>query len=76
MARSSQRVLKRLGRVALIETADPAMGVGYSVRIGTLGLWSGDSLAEAKSNSTRQPVLPRHRRKPAIPNNRSCCAAS
>jgi hypothetical protein len=24
------------------------MGVGYSVRIGSLGLWSGDSLAEAE----------------------------
>ena len=48
MTRSSQRVLKRLGRVALMETANPAMGVGYSVRIGALGLWSGDSLAEAE----------------------------
>lgn len=48
MARSSQRVLRRHGRVALVETANPAMGVGYSVRIGSLGLWSGDSLAEAE----------------------------
>jgi hypothetical protein len=48
MALSSQRVLKRNGRVALVETANPILGVGYSVRIGSLGLWNGDSLAEAE----------------------------
>jgi hypothetical protein len=48
MTRSSQRVLKRYGRVALVETANPAMGVGYSVRIGSLGLWNGDNLTEAE----------------------------
>ena len=48
MARSSQRILKRKGRVSLIEAANPVMGVGYSVKIGTLGLWSGDNLAEAE----------------------------
>lgn len=48
MAPSSHRILKRQGRVSLVETANPSMGIGYSVRIGTLGLWSGDSLAEAE----------------------------
>ena len=48
MAPSSHRILKRQGRVSLVETANPNMGIGYSVRIGTLGLWSGDSLAEAE----------------------------
>jgi hypothetical protein len=48
MAPSSYRILKRKGRVTLVETANPAMGVDYSVRIGTLGLWSGDNLAEAE----------------------------
>lgn len=48
MARSTQRVLKRRGRASLIETANPAMGVGYSVKIGSLGLWSGDSLSDAE----------------------------
>jgi hypothetical protein len=48
MAKSTQRVLKRRGRVSLIETANPAMGVGYSVKIGSLGLWSGESLADAE----------------------------
>lgn len=48
MALSSHRVLKRKGRVSLIETANPRMGVGYSVKIGSLGLWSGGDLAEAE----------------------------
>ena len=48
MAVSSQRVLKRKGRVSLIETSNPVMGIGYSVKIGSLGLWSGDSLAQAE----------------------------
>ena len=48
MARSTQRVLKRRGRVSLIETANPPMPVGYSVKIGSLGLWSGDSLSDAE----------------------------
>jgi hypothetical protein len=48
MARSTQRVLKRHGRVSLIETANRAMGVGYSVKIGSLGLWSGESLSDAE----------------------------
>ena len=50
MAKSTQRVLKRRGRVSLIETANPAMGVGYSVKIGSLGLWSGESLADAEKH--------------------------
>lgn len=48
MALSTHRVLKRKGRVTLIETANPVMGTGYSVKIGTLGLWSGGDLAEAE----------------------------
>lgn len=48
MAVSSQRVLKRKGRVSLIETSNPVMGIGYSVKIGSLGLWNGDSLAQAE----------------------------
>jgi len=48
MAVNSQRVLKRKGRVSLIETSNPTMGIGYSVKIGGLGLWSGDSLAQAE----------------------------
>jgi hypothetical protein len=50
MARSTQRVLKRRGRVSLIETANPAMGVGYSVKIGSFGLWNGESLSEAEKH--------------------------
>jgi hypothetical protein len=34
--------------VVLVETRNPAAGIGYSVRIGSLGLWSGDNLAEAE----------------------------
>ena len=45
---SAQRILKRRGRVVLIETGNPVLGIGYSVRIGSLGLWSGDKLAEAE----------------------------
>ena len=59
MAPSSHRILKRKGRVSLVETANPAMGIGYSVKVGTLGLWSGDSLAEAEqqfAQATAQSV--------------------
>lgn len=52
MPPSSQRILKRKGRVSLVETANPAMGTGYSVKLGTLGLWSGESLAEAEKQFT------------------------
>jgi len=50
MTRSTQRVLRRQGRVSLIETANPAVGVGYSVKVGPLGLWSGDSLSDAEKH--------------------------
>jgi len=48
MANSTQRVLKRRGRVSLIETAHSKMGVGYSIKIGSLGLWQGETLADAE----------------------------
>ena len=48
MALGNQRVLMKRGRIRLIETANPAMGVAYSVRIGSLGLWSGQSLPDAE----------------------------
>lgn len=41
-------ILKRRGRVVLVETGNPVMGIGYSVRIGSLGVWSGDKLTEAE----------------------------
>ena len=47
MALSMFRVLKRHRRVTLVETANPAVGMGYSVREGSLGIWSGDDRAEA-----------------------------
>ena len=59
MTLSSRRVLKRKGRVSLVETANPAMGTGYSVRMGTLGLWAGGDLAEAErqfEQATSQPA--------------------
>jgi len=45
---NAQRILKRRGRVVLVETGNPVMGIGYSVRIGGLGLWTGDKLADAE----------------------------
>lgn len=48
MAPSTFRILKRDRRLTLVETANPHDGVGYSVREGSLGLWSGDDLAEAE----------------------------
>jgi hypothetical protein len=45
---SAQRILRRRGRVVLVETGNPVLGIGYSVRIGSLGLWSGDKLAGAE----------------------------
>ena len=48
MATSTHRVLKRHRRLVLVETANPANGIGYSVRDGSLGIWSGDSLADAE----------------------------
>ena len=61
MAPSMQRVLKRKGRVSLVETANPSMGTGYSVRMGSLGLWAGGDLSEAErqfEQATAQPDLP------------------
>ena len=48
MAPSTFRILKRHRRLTLVETANPVVGMGYSVREGSLGLWSGDDLAEAE----------------------------
>jgi hypothetical protein len=48
MARSTFRVLKRKGRVVLIEAANPGIGVGYSVRVGSFGVWNGLDLTEAE----------------------------
>lgn len=50
MARSTYRVLKRSRRVILVEAPNPVLGIGYSVRNGSLGLWSGNNLAEAEQN--------------------------
>ena len=48
MAPHSLRILRRKGRLVLVETANPVMGVGYSVRMGTVGLWSGGDRSEAE----------------------------
>lgn len=48
MAPSTHRVLKKRGRLTLVETANPAMGIGYLVRQGALGLWNGEDLSEAE----------------------------
>jgi hypothetical protein len=48
MPLSTHRTLKRRGRVVLVETANPATGIGYSVRIGALALWTGDNISEAE----------------------------
>lgn len=48
MAPGTQRILKRRGRLVLVETTNPLMGVGYAVRNGNLRLWNGDSLTEAE----------------------------
>ena len=48
MAPGTERILKRRGRLVLVETTNPLMGVGYAVRTGNLGLWNGDSLVEAE----------------------------
>lgn len=48
MALSQHRIVKSKGRVVLVETANPAMGVGYAVRSRSVGVWSGDSLTEAE----------------------------
>ena len=48
MAPGTQRILKRRGRLVLIETTNPVTGVGYLVRKGNSRLWNGDSLTEAQ----------------------------
>lgn len=53
MGRSTYRVLKRRGRVTLVEAANPGFGVGYSVRDHSLGLWSGQDIAEAERQFER-----------------------
>lgn len=53
MAPNTYRVLKRRGRVTLVETANPILGVGYSIRDHSLGLWSGQDLAEAEAQFER-----------------------
>ena len=58
MTRSTQRVLKRHGRVALVETANPVLGIGYSLRIGSLGLWNGESLEEAEREFEKATAAP------------------
>ena len=48
MAPGTHRILKQRGRLVLVETTNPLMGVGYAVRNGSLRLWSGDNLIEAE----------------------------
>ena len=48
MPSTERKILKRRGRVVLVETRNTTLGSGYSIRIGSLGLWSGDNLAEAE----------------------------
>jgi hypothetical protein len=48
VAPGTQRILKKRGRLVLVETTNPLTGVGYAVKKGSLGLWNGDSLAEAE----------------------------
>ncbi len=48
MAPITHRVLKRRGRIMLLETANPAMGIGYVVRNGSLSVWNGADLLEAE----------------------------
>lgn len=48
MAMSMHRILKRHRRLVLVETANPDLGIGYSVRDGSLGVWAGDNLADAE----------------------------
>jgi hypothetical protein len=59
MTESTYRVLKRKGRISLIRTSHPKMGIAYSVKIGTLRLWSGEELGLAEEEferATSQPI--------------------
>lgn len=48
MASSNQRMLMKRGQISLIETTNPALGVSYAVTNGSLGIWRGESFAEAQ----------------------------
>lgn len=48
MPLSTHRVLKRRGKLSLVENGNPASGIGYSVRNGTEAIWNGDDLEEAE----------------------------
>lgn len=48
MPLSTHRVLKRRGKVSLIENGNPATGIGYSVRKESEAIWNGPDLDEAK----------------------------
>lgn len=50
MPRSTYHVLKRTGRVSLIETANPWSGVAYAVRKDGVRIWAGNDLVEAESS--------------------------
>lgn len=58
MALGNYRILKSKGRVTLVETANPVIGVGYSVRSHGVGLWSGDELAEAEKHYEAASLTP------------------
>ena len=45
--------------MSLVETANPLMGIGYSIKMGALGLWSGESLAEAEAQFEKATSAPR-----------------
>lgn len=49
MATNTYRVLKRRGRVILIETANRASGIAYAVRNSGVAVWTGESLADAEA---------------------------
>ena len=48
MALGIYRILKRHRRLTLVESANPSIGLVYSVREGSLGLWSGTDESEAE----------------------------
>jgi len=64
MASSNQRILMKRGRISLIESANPSLGLSYAVIDGSLGIWRGESLTEAQAQfseavmaEVRQPGL-------------------
>ena len=48
MPLSTHRVLKRRGKLTLIENGNPATGIAYSVRQGNGSIWTGADLEEAE----------------------------